>query len=739
MFASIQSSMARSRLVLAATLALGAIAPAGLSSAAEQLVKAPALKPGTTINTTDMLGLHPLKGHVLEVIKTAPKIGPMNPANTMQLVIAVPVRNEKELRQFLKDVHDRKSPHYHHYLTPQQYAEQYSPTQKDYEAAIAYVRSKGLTVGKTYGSRMVFEASGTVDAIQKAFSTEISEFKRADGSTFHAVVKEPALQLTVPIIHISGLNNYVRPTPTSIFRRLNGITAIHPGEITPHTTVRTQRVPTGKETGGTAHANDLVGSGPGGLLGGPDFRNAYATGTKYQGEGQSVALFELDGFYAADIASYKAKFGIGNIPVQTVLNDGFNGSPGTNDSEVALDIEMCLAMCPKLNSVVVVEGTQANSILAAIASPPSGVPLCLQVSASWNFGIDDTSQSLVNEMAAQGQSVFFSAGDNGSYNGQSDDRNMDNVTIVGGTVLTLAAKTLAYSSETTWSGGGGGTVNAGLPDYQDPLNMTSNLGSRSNRNVPDVSAVAQNVFTFADNGVTYTTSGTSVSAPIWAGWTALANEQALKAGTGVIGFMNTAIYPLAQVPQLYAADFHDINDGSTNTSNNDPNHYKAVNGFDLATGLGSPRVGLIDQLAPLPPANVTPVSYDWVEFVIGTGGDDLRGDSSATVTLQAPGSHATVASFTLKGKNQGSWDNNTTHDLTFALPHPVTEGQISDVVVTLVQGGSFPETDDNWNIQNMKVILIAADHTQKQKVNVSGNPAIRLTGSRGSQTFAFTQ
>jgi subtilase family serine protease len=90
--------------------------------------------------------------------------------------------------------------------------------------------------------------------------------------------------------------------------------------------------------------------------------------------------------------------------------------------------------------------------------------------------------------------------------------------------------------------------------------------------------------------------GTSCAAPLWAGFTALANQQATSEGKPTIGFANPAIYDIAQSP-LYATCFHDITTGN-NTWSGSPSEYYAAKGYDLCTGWGSPNgLALINALA----------------------------------------------------------------------------------------------------------------------------------------------
>src|SRR5208337_3007979 len=113
-------------------------------------------------------------------------------------------------------------------------------------------------------------------------------------------------------------------------------------------------------------------------------------------------------------------------------------------------------------------------------------------------------------------------------------------TTVGGTILSMNGTGASWQSEVVWNDGhpsgkdktGGGIfINVPIPDYQGGINMTANQGSTTWRNIPDVAMCADNVeivttLTFTNGnpnqpGQIWGVGGTSVSAPLWAGFTAL--------------------------------------------------------------------------------------------------------------------------------------------------------------------------------------------------------------------------
>ncbi len=200
-------------------------------------------------------------------------------------------------------------------------------------------------------------------------------------------------------------------------------------------------------------------------------------------------------------------------------------------------------------------------------------------------------------MAAQGQSFFAASGDDGDwefydYVYPAEDAN---VISVGGTSLTTSSPGGPWNSETGWVYGGGGISpdRTAIPSWQQLSGVisSSNEGSTLYRNVPDVSANADFTFYVCADQAPCTANdygGTSFAAPIWAGYMALANQQAVARGDSTLGFIIPAIYSIG-LSSTYDTDFHDIAIGN--------NGFPAVAGYDLVSGWGSPNgANLINSL-----------------------------------------------------------------------------------------------------------------------------------------------
>ena len=165
----------------------------------------------------------------------------------------------------------------------------------------------------------------------------------------------------------------------------------------------------------------------------------------------------------------------------------------------------------------------------------------------------------------------------------------------------------SYSSETAWTastgwvadGRGNAALSTPIPSYQTGIDMAAVGGSKLYRNSPDVSLPADWVYVVFPGG-TGPVSGTSCSSPMWAGFMALVNQQNQTKGLAPVGFANPVLYAMSGVPATYANSFTDIL--ADQTTGSDGITYKAFPGYDLTTGLGSPKCGLVKQLASSSPA-----------------------------------------------------------------------------------------------------------------------------------------
>jgi kumamolisin len=364
-------------------------------------------------------------------------------------------------------------------------------------------------------------------------------------------------------------------------------------------------------------------------------------------------------------------------------------------------------------------------------------PLNAQLSSSWTWSPADpsTDNPYFTEFAAQGQNLFQAAGDSGRWTATGSGAEIfpaDDVyvTSVGGTDLDTSSAGGPWSSETAWADGGGGIS----PDkYTIPSWQTSAAGgcsscSKTFRNGPDVSANANFTFYVCADQTTCTANeygGTSFAAPMWAGYLALVNEQALLNGNPAVGFINPALYSIG-AGSSYDADFHDITSGS--------NGFSATTGYDLATGWGSPNgSGLITALSGTTssPSFTISASPASVSVVQGSSGKStitavISGGFDSAIALSATGQPAGVtvtfspASIAAPGSG--------TSIVTLAVASTTATGTYA-ITVSGVGGGVTQTTTISLTVTSS---VVNADFT------ISASPASISVAQGASATFTIT-
>ena len=537
--------------------------------------------------------------HDYQVASTAPRgtaestrMVRMTAADTLNVAIGLPLRNVEALANLRSQLHDPASPMHHSWLTTEEFASQFSPTQDDYAAVVAWAQSKGLEIVNQAPNRLILNVRGSAPAIEAAFGVQMHTYQTPEGRAFHSPDRAPSMDLNVAIDSINGLNNLVKPV---------------------------SRLKHNAEVSAAPHA----GSGTGGLYIGKDFRAAYAAGvpTTTTGSGQGIALFEFSEFYPVDVSSYFATAGITEPSITVVsVAGGVTSSPYGGEDEVALDIDVAGSLAPGA-SIYVYEGEDGTTILNQIITDGK----CKSVGVSWGWAsdnmttqtsIDSTQDAVFAAMDTAGIACFVAAGDSATWTTTqwaqkvtSSSFNPINpadeptVTCVGATELSTASAGGAWSAEVVWPDCGGGYSHRyAMPAYQSTgITWSAITGaSTTMRNCPDVTSVGDNLYLNYNDGkeVAQSVGGTSCAAPLWAAFAALTNQTALLNGVATLGYINPILYKIG-TGSSYATSIHDITSGTDGIASGV--------GIDMASGWGSP-VGMttINALLANNVASTTP-------------------------------------------------------------------------------------------------------------------------------------
>jgi len=157
-----------------------------------------------------------LTSHVREVVRNgqAPLVGHLPATQSMRIVLVLPHQNQPALDDFLKEVYDHSSPSFRKFLTVDEFAARFAPSQEDYDSLIQFAKSNGLTVVKTSRNRTNLDVTGTVADIEKALHVTMGVYQHpTEARTFFAPDREPTTETSMQLWAIGGLDTYSRPKP----------------------------------------------------------------------------------------------------------------------------------------------------------------------------------------------------------------------------------------------------------------------------------------------------------------------------------------------------------------------------------------------------------------------------------------------------------------------------------------------------------------------------------------------
>ena len=541
-------------------------------------------------------------------------------------------RSAGALASFAAQVSNVHSPKFRHYLARGAFAARFGPTAASIHAVEAFARSAGLRVDSLSSNHMSLSLTGTAGSFAAAFSTQLSQVRLPSGALGRVTTAPVHLPASIAssIVAVIGLNDVLH-AHTSIHRvsQLRRPTSRSIGRSFPK--VRPRAIPGAPSACSQATAVTQLGFGG---ITDDQVAHAYGADGLYTagdlGAGQTIAIFELEPFLRSDVRAFEqCYFKADHTSQISTVNVDHGPGSGPGSGEAALDVENVAAIAPTAKILVYqAPNTSYGSLDAynAIVSQDRAQV----VTSSWGFCETDqlnlspgatSAENLVFEQAAaQGQTVFNSAGDAGNdscaYFGGfptspvltvGDPASQPYVVGVGGTTAVSVSqppKEQVWNDGASGGGGGGGISNIWT---QPPW-----LGARANslssakpchapsgqvcRTTPDISAFADEYtgITVYYSGFWTTIGGTSSSSPFWAALLALINASSsctsVSSTTHGVGFAAPLLYRVAANHTDYASGFNDVTLGNNDVFNVTNGHYAAGKGYDLATGLGSPQL-----------------------------------------------------------------------------------------------------------------------------------------------------
>jgi kumamolisin len=506
-------------------------------------------------------------------------------ATPMRVILSLPLGDEAGARAYGDAVSTPGNPLYGHFLTPAEFGARFGGDAATYESLRSWAASQGLDVGPRLDNRAEISLGGTAGQFAALFGTHFQSFDTVRGPGY-TVTNTPKLPdvLSGKVDGVIGLTSQSRL-----------------GTLARHPRVHTD-VGTGVDGSGYAPA---------------DLTTAYDIPTQKGTSTEVVAIFEQDGYKQSDLTTFEKAYKLANVPNKAVsVNKSTTGVTGNGaEIEADLDIDMVIGLNPMVNDILVYIDNK-DSFQTALLDAINQVGQDNKASVfSISYGQDESQQGTsaikaegkaLIQLQTEGITVFASAGDDGASGRTgsglhaSDPGAQPLLTSVGGTDLSTKTGE-KYSKEVVWNteaqqgaatGGGVSSVWT-IPTWQVVNGVsvaTKNGGSSTNRNLPDIAAIADDINSpvsiySADYGGWLAIGGTSVSAPVWAAWTSIFNGDRVAAGTARLGFLNPLLYTLGEA----AKNFHDVKKGN-NKAPGQPG-YTAGKGYDNCTGWGSIDVG----------------------------------------------------------------------------------------------------------------------------------------------------
>jgi pseudomonalisin len=475
---------------------------------------------------------------------------------TIDVVVALKLRNSDQFNQQLAAVTTRGNPLFRHWLTPVQVLSNYAPTQEQAQAVANYLSQSGFGKVAIEPNRLLVTASGTAAAVRRAFNTEIGRFVR-NGHQGIANTKDALVPsaLSGTILAVLGLQT---------------IDQMHPVAVQTHNPVTFPTIYNGASL--PAASNTAVG---------------------IITEGSMTQTI-------SDLHTFETDNSLPTIN-PTVVNVGGTSTDTSGTEEWDIDSQDIQGMAGGTVKQMLFYTATALTDAALTATFNKAVTDNIAKVINISLGECETTPYADGSMSAddaifstaimQGQTISVASGDTGAYecgtggvNGSSYGSELGDsypasspyVIAVGGTTLSTSGTGSTYSSETAWAyGGGGPSLYEAQPSWQ------SGIVSGTKRGVPDVAfdANPSSGVLFIYDGSQTSNGGTSLASPLFVGaWARIES-----AHNNALGFAAPWIYSLAKESP---AAFNDVTSGSNG-------YYSAGVGWDYTTGWGSLNVAAV--------------------------------------------------------------------------------------------------------------------------------------------------
>jgi subtilase family serine protease len=339
------------------------------------------------------------------------------PMPHLMLQLRRPATQDQALRTLIDQLHDPKSPNYHHWLKASEIGERFGPATSDIATVTAWLEQRGFAVNLVYPNAMVIDFSGTAAQVRTAFHTDIHNLL-VNGEIRFANMSDPQI-------------------PTALAPAIDGIVGLH--DIPPHHSfVPAPPLTTSNDPQYRVAPSDLATI--------YNFNPLYAAG--YSGQGQTIYLLETSNLYNnnADWNTFRSVLGLSSaFPAGSLMTihpappiEGLNNctipSPPTQGDTAGLDAEVEATVDAEWSSAAAPSATiviaSCTSELVALQNLVNAAqpPTILSISYNQCEAADTASMNMAINLAYQtgvaaGMSIFVASSDNDAA--MCDDRSSE--------------------------------------------------------------------------------------------------------------------------------------------------------------------------------------------------------------------------------------------------------------------------------------------------------------------------
>lgn len=610
------------------------------------------------------------------------------PSNTrldrMLLLLEPSPSQEQALVAFLQNQQLSGNCAYHQWLTPPRFADAFANSASDVAAISAWLAQQGFAVAPLPAGRGWIEFSGTAAQVEQAFGAAVHGYSTAAGTRYALTGGISIPTAFVPVVRgLVSLDGAISTPALTVPQAV----ATKPAALAAQTSPNQAEALTPQLIAPLLHLDAL-----------------HAAGTT--GAGQTIAIAARSNVQTQDIAAFRSTFALPASPVTVSLNGPDPGlTPDQAEAEFAAS--WAGATAPGAHIVLVpaastaaTDGTDLS--LAAIVDQDLAHTLVVDFS-SCEDSLSDAHQAfyaaVYRQAAAEGIAAIVAAGDSGAAacHAPGSDTAVTTGYAVNGLASTpwntaigaAAFEATDGSSFAAWSpvapadpayaGGGGRSTVYPVPAWQAAIQPES-----SGRMLPDI-ALPTGVNSAFSHGLAFCFNGTatasgctlmrsggsSAAAAIFGGIAALIAQQ-----DGPEGNLAPALYPLSARSGI----FNDVQQGaatltcatgSPDCDDSGKLGYAAANGYDLATGLGSPNAQALLSALAQPDGT----GADTVTLAVSPSQSSYNPSASLTFT-------ATVASSIGGATPTGTvnFTDQTTGNNLNSTPYSLTSGQASITV-----------------------------------------------------------